>query len=381
MWTKYFALFERGKVMIPFLDLKELNAQYRDEIIEAVTKVIDKGWYILGEEVEKFEKEFANYCGVRYCIGVGSGLDALTLILLGYKELDLLKNGDEVILPANTFIATAIAVERAGLKVILADINPYTFNIDPEDILKKITEKTKVIIPVHLYGQVAPMNEILEIAKKYDLIVIEDACQAHGAVYNEKKTGSLGDAAAFSFYPAKNLGALGDGGAITTNNEDLAEVVKALRNYGSKEKYHHEYLGFNSRLDEIQAAILRVKLRYLDKEIENRRKVAQYYLENIKNEEIILPKVENAESHVWHLFVIRTKNRNALQEFLKRKGIQTQIHYPIPIHKQKSFQKLEHFKLHKSEKITSEILSLPISGITEGRVLNYIVNEVNNFKE
>jgi len=366
--------------MIPFLDLKKLNAQYRDEIIEAIIKVINKGWYILGEEVEKFEKEFASYCGVNYCIGVGSGLDALTLILLGYKELGLLKDGDEVILPANTFIATAIAVERAGLKVVLADINPYTFNIDPEDILKKITEKTKVIIPVHLYGQVAPMDEISEIAKKYELIIVEDACQAHGAIYNGKKTGSLGDAAAFSFYPAKNLGALGDGGAITTNNEELAEVVKALRNYGSKEKYHHEYLGLNSRLDEIQAAILRVKLRYLDEEIENRRKVAQYYLENIKNEEIILPKVERAESHVWHLFVIRTKNRNALQGFLTRKSIQTQIHYPIPIHKQKAFKKLEHLKLPKAEEVTKEILSLPISGTIKIREVNYIIYAINNFK-
>ncbi|WP_456400372.1 DegT/DnrJ/EryC1/StrS family aminotransferase [Persephonella sp.] len=365
--------------MIPFLDLKKLNAQYRDEIIEAVIKVIGKGWYVLGEEVEKFEIEFADYCGVKYAIGVGSGLDALTLILLGYKELDLLRDGDEVILPANTFIATAIAVERAGLKVVLADINPYTFNIDPEDILKKITKKTRVIIPVHLYGQVAPMNDILEIAKKYDLIVIEDACQAHGAIYNGKRAGSLGNAAAFSFYPTKNLGALGDGGAITTNNERLAEVVKALRNYGSKEKYHHEYLGINSRLDEIQAAILRVKLRYLDEEIENRRKVAKYYLENIKNEKIILPEVERDETHVWHLFVIRNKNRNALKEFLKRKGVQTQIHYPIPIHKQKAFKDLSYLKLPITENICEEIISLPMFGCLDIEKLEYIVKNINNF--
>ena len=380
MWTEYFVLFKRGKEMIPFLNLKKLNTQYKDEIIKVVTKVLDKGWYILGEEVEKFEKEFASYCGVKYTIGVGSGLDALTLILLGYKELGLLKDNDEVILPANTFIATAIAVKRAGLKVVLADINPYTFNVDPENILKKITEKTKVIIPVHLYGQVAPMNEISEIAKEYELIIVEDACQAHGAIYNGKKTGNLGDAAAFSFYPAKNLGALGDGGAITTNNEELAEVIKALRNYGSKEKYHHEYLGFNSRLDEIQAAILRVKLRYLDEEIENRRKVAQYYLENIKNERIILPKVERNESHVWHLFVIRTKNRDTLQEFLKRKGIQTQIHYPIPIHKQKAFKDLEYFKLPKAEEVSKEILSLPINGTMDIREVNYIIDIITKFK-
>lgn len=379
MWTEYFVLFKRGKEMIPFLDLKKLNTQYKDEIIKVVTKVLDKGWYILGEEVEKFEKEFASYCGVKYTIGVGSGLDALTLILLGYKELGLLKDNDEVILPANTFIATAIAVKRAGLKVVLADINPYTFNVDPENILKKITEKTKVIIPVHLYGQVAPMNEISEIAKEYELIIVEDACQAHGAIYNGKKTGNLGDAAAFSFYPAKNLGALGDGGAITTNNEELAEVIKALRNYGSKEKYHHEYLGFNSRLDEIQAAILRVKLRYLDEEIENRRKVAQYYLENIKNERIILPKVERNESHVWHLFVIRTKNRDTLQEFLKRKGIQTQIHYPIPIHKQKAFRELYYLKLPITESVCKEILSLPISGYLNFEELSYVIKYINEF--
>ncbi|WP_457640390.1 DegT/DnrJ/EryC1/StrS family aminotransferase [Persephonella sp.] len=366
--------------MIPFLDLKKINAQYRDEIIEAVTKVIDKGWYILGEEVEKFEREFANYCGTKYAIGVGSGLDALTLILLGYKELGLLKDGDEVILPANTFIATALAVSKARLKVVLADVEESTFNIDPKEIEKKITEKTKVIIPVHLYGRVAPMNEILEIAKKHDLIVIEDACQAHGAIYNGKKAGSLGDAAAFSFYPGKNLGALGDGGAITTNDYELVEIIKALRNYGSFKKYYHNYKGVNSRLDEIQAAILRVKLRYLDDEIRKRRKIALFYVKKIRNPELLTPEIPlEYHEHVWHLFVVRVENREKFVNDLKNKGIETMVHYPVPIHMQKAYKELNKEKYPITEQLSKEIVSLPIYPTLNEEYLEYIISVINEF--
>jgi len=370
---------------IPFLDLKRLNEPYKKEILNAIEKVIEKGWYILGEELELFENEFAKYCGVRYAIGVGSGLDALTLILLGYKELGLLKDNDEVILPANTFIATALAVRRANLKVVLADIDAKTYNIDPEDIEKKITERTKAIIPVHLYGQLASMNEIIDIAKRFNLLVIEDACQAHGAIYdNEKKAGSLCHAAAFSFYPSKNLGAVGDGGIITTNDKNLAEVIKALRNYGSKKKYYHDYIGLNSRLDEIQAAVLRIKLKYLNQEIEKRRKIAKFFLENINNPKIKLPLPKKInplkyKQHVWHLFVVRCKERNKLKKYLEDHGIYTQIHYPIPIHKQKAFKELNKNRLPVTEQVAEEILSLPIAGYLNKLEIKYIVDVINNF--
>ncbi|WP_299229640.1 DegT/DnrJ/EryC1/StrS family aminotransferase [Sulfurihydrogenibium sp.] len=365
--------------MIPFLDLKKLNAQYRDELIEACTRVIDSGWYILGKEVEEFEKEFANYCGTKYAIGVGNGLDALTLILRAYKELGILSDGDEVIVPANTYIATILAITNNNLIPVLVEPDIDTYLIDPDKIEENITSKTKAIMVVHLYGQTCEMDKINEIAKKYNLKVIEDSAQSHGAYYKDKRSGNLADASGFSFYPGKNLGALGDAGAITTNDDQLAEVLKALRNYGSRKKYENIYKGVNSRLDEIQAAILRVKLKYLDEEIERRRKIARFYLENIKNNNIILPKVREDSNHVWHLFVIRTEKRDKLQKYLLDKGIHTLIHYPIPPHKQIAYKEWNDRSYPITEKISREVLSLPISGVLTLEEAEKIVKLVNEF--
>ena len=324
--------------MIPFLDLKALNSQYRAELIEACTKVIDSGWYLQGNECKGFEKEFASYCGTKYAIGVANGLDALILILRAYKELGFMQDGDEVIVPSNTYIASILAISQNNLVPVLVEPDINTYLINPSKIEEKITSKTKAILPVHLYGQTCQMDKINEIAKKYNLKVIEDSAQSHGAYFGDKRSGNLGDASGFSFYPGKNLGALGDGGAVTTNDEEIANTIKALGNYGSHKKYENLYKGLNSRLDEIQAAMLRVKLKYLDNEIEKRREIANYYLENIKNENIILPTVRNENNHVWHLFVIRTKNRDELQKYLLVDGIQTLIHYPIPPHKQNAYK-------------------------------------------
>jgi dTDP-4-amino-4,6-dideoxygalactose transaminase len=365
--------------MIPFLDLKKLNAQYRDELIEACTKVIDSGWYILGKEVEEFEKEFANYCGTKYAIGVGNGLDALTLILRAYKELVILSNGDEVIVPANTYIATILAITNNNLTPVLVEPNVDTYLIDPDKIEENITPKTKAIMVVHLYGQTCEMDKINEIAKKYNLKVIEDSAQSHGAYYKDKRSGNLADASGFSFFPGKNLGALADAGAITTNDDQLVEVLKALRNYGSHKKYENIYKGVNSRLDVIQAAILRVKLKYLDEEIERRRKIARFYLENIKNDNIILPKVREDSNHIWHLFVIRTEKRDKLQKYLLDKGIHTLIHYPIPPHKQVAYKEWNNKSYPITEKISKEVLSLPISGILTLEEAEKIVKVVNEF--
>jgi dTDP-4-amino-4,6-dideoxygalactose transaminase len=365
--------------MIPFLDLKKLNAQYRDELIEACTRVIDSGWYILGKEVEEFEKEFANYCGTKYAIGVGNGLDALTLILRAYKELVILSNGDEVIVPANTYIATILAITNNNLTPVLVEPNVDTYLIDPDKIEENITPKTKAIMVVHLYGQTCEMDKINEIAKKYNLKVIEDSAQSHGAYYKDKRSGNLADASGFSFFPGKNLGALADAGAITTNDDQLVEVLKALRNYGSHKKYENIYKGVNSRLDEIQAAILRIKLKYLDEEIERRRKIARFYLENIKNDNIILPKVREDSNHVWHLFVIRTEKRDKLQKYLLDKGIHTLIHYPIPPHKQVAYKEWNNKSYPITEKISKEVLSLPISGILTLEEAEKIVKVVNEF--
>ena len=300
--------------MISFLDLKAVNEQYITEIEKVLHKVIKSGWYILGTEVELFEKEFAEYCGTEHCIGVANGLDALTIILKAYG----IGEGDEVIVPSNTYIASVLSVSANGADPILVEPDIASYNIDPKKIEEKITSRTKAILAVHLYGQSADMNAINQIAEKYDLKVIEDAAQAHGATYTGKRTGNLGNAAGFSFYPGKNLGALGDAGAITTNDGQLAEKIRALRNYGSHVKYENLYKGVNSRLDEIQAAILRIKLKELDRENERRREIATYYLNHINNSKIILPKIVNRDlsSHVWHLFVVRTKEREKLQSYL-----------------------------------------------------------------
>jgi len=367
--------------MIPFLDLKKINQQYEDELLEACKKVIESGWYILGEEVENFEKEFANYCGTNYCIGVNSGLDALSLIIRGYKELGVFEKGDEIVVPANTYIASILAITENRLKPVLVEPDIRTYLIDSKEIEEKITEKTKAIMVVHLYGQTCEMEPIWEIAQKYNLKIIEDSAQAHGAFYKDKKAGNLGDASGFSFYPGKNLGALGDGGAVTTNDKKLAEVIRALKNYGSQKKYENIYKGVNSRLDEIQAAMLRVKLKYLDKEIEKRRKIAEYYIEHIKNPDIILPFMRKKEEHVWHLFVIRTENRNKLQNYLFEKGIQTMIHYPIPPHKQKAYKEWNNLSFPITEKIHREVISLPISGVQTLEDTKIIVEAINNFSQ
>ncbi len=366
--------------MIPFLDLKKVNAQYRDALITACTRVIDGGWYIQGSECEKFEKEFASYCGTKYAIGTANGLDALSLIIRAYKELGILKEGDEVIVPIHTFIASMLAISENNLVPVLVEPDIDTYNIDIDKIEEKITSKTKAIMVVHLYGQVVQMTKVLELAKKYNLKVIEDSAQAHGAYYKGKKVGNLGDVSGFSFYPGKNLGALGDGGAVTTNNEKLANTIKALGNYGGLKKYEYLYKGVNSRLDEIQAAMLRVKLQFLDKEIKKRREIANYYLENIKNEKLILPKVETELSHVWHLFVIRTLNRDELQNYLSSKNIQTLIHYSLPPHKQNAYMEWNSDSYPICETIHNEVLSLPISGVQSLEDTKKIVEVLNNYK-
>lgn len=354
--------------MIPFLDLKAANACYRDELIKAATQVIDSGWYIRGEQVELFEQEFAAYCGVKHCVGVANGLDALNMTLRAYKELGRLKEGDEVIVPANTFIATILAITENRLTPVFVEPDELSYNLSPTLCEQVVTKKTRAIMPVHLYGQIAEMRAIIDIAKHHDLLVIEDAAQAHGATLNGRKAGSWGDAAGFSFYPGKNLGALGDGGAVTTDDAQLAEVIRVLGNYGSHEKYKHSYQGLNSRLDEMQAALLRVKLRYLDDEIRRRREIAIAYTQGIAQPEIRLPIektikcVEELETHVFHLYVISLPQRDALQEYLSYAGIQTMIHYPIAPHAQEAYQTLNYKKgsFPISELVSNNILSLPM---------------------
>ena len=365
--------------MIPFLDLKGLNTQYKTELIEACTKVIDSGWYIQGNECKEFEKEFAEYCGTKYAIGVANGLDALILILRAYKEMGIMNDGDEVIVPSNTYIASILAISQNNLVPVLVEPDMNTYLLDPSKIEEKITSKSKAILPVHLYGQTCEMEKINEISKKYNLKVIEDSAQSHGAYYKDKRSGNLGDASGFSFYPGKNLGALGDGGAVTTNDEELALAIKALGNYGSHKKYENLYKGVNSRLDEMQAAMLRVKLRYLDNELEKRRDIANYYLENIKNENIILPVVRAESNHVWHLFVIRTSKRDELQKYLLDNGVQTLIHYPIPPHNQNAYKEWNNENYPITEQIHTEVLSLPISGIQSLEDTKDITNLINQF--
>ncbi len=348
---------------IPFLDLKAINAQYRNELIEAATRVIDSGWYIRGQEVEQFEKEFADYCGSQYCIGVANGLDALILVLRAWKELGKLKEGDEVIVPANTYIASILAITENRLTPVLVEPDIHTYNIDPNLIEQAITPKTKAILPVHLYGQLAPMPAILDIAKRHQLLVLEDAAQAHGASLDGRKTGNWGDAAGFSFYPGKNLGALGDAGAVTTNDRELAQTIRALSNYGSHKKYENLYQGVNSRLDEIQAALLRVKLRHIDTEITARRTISKTYQEGLKHLNVVLPSWGSEETHVFHLFVIRIQQREKTQRFLTENGVNTMIHYPIPPHIQPAYHSFDLTQkiLPISEEIHRSCLSLPIS--------------------
>ncbi len=347
--------------------------------MQAVESVIDSGWYILGEQVERFEKSLSNYIGVKHAIGVGNGLDALTLIIRGYKELGILTTGDEIIVPANTYIATILSVIENGLIPVFVEPKESTLNLDPEKIKERITSKTKAILTVHLYGQVTDVDNLLEIAKDNKLLLFEDNAQAIGADYNNIKSGALGDAAAFSFYPGKNLGALGDGGAITTNNSKLAEIIKAIRNYGSSEKYKNKYIGVNSRLDETQAAILNVKLKYLDQENERRRQIADIYLSKINNNKIVLPSISNRKAHVWHLFVVRCNQKHQFMEFLSSKGIGTMSHYPIPPHKQEALKEFSTLTLPISELLHQEVVSIPLYPTLKENEIDYIIDCINKF--
>lgn len=366
--------------MIPFLDLKETNMPYQSEIEEAVLSVVRSGWYILGDQVKSFERAYAQYCGTANCIGVGNGLDAISLILKSYKELGVLKDGDEVLVPANTYIASILAVSSSGLVPVLVEPDINTYNIDPEKIGNKVTSRTKAILAVHLYGLVSPMNELKEIARKHNLKLIDDAAQAHGAAYYEQKVGSLCDATAFSFYPTKNLGALGDAGAVTTDDSELAAIVRALANYGTTSKYINKYKGENSRLDEIQAAVLAVKLKYLDKEVRARQNIASFYLRNIQNELIALPWVEQIEQHAFHLFVVRCHERDRLQQYLSDKGIRTEIHYPLPPHKQEAYKEWNSLSYPVSEKIADQIISLPLRISLKNEEVIRICSALNEFR-
>ena len=363
--------------MIKFLDLKKINEPYEIAFQEKLKEVLESGWYILGNQVTSFENHFASYCGTKYCIGVGNGFDALVLIFKAYIQLGKLEKGDEVIVPANTYIASILAIIQADLVPILVEPKLETYNIDPDLIPEKITPKTKAILVVHLYGQLAEMDKINAIAAENNLLVIEDAAQAHGAISDLGKAGNLSNAAAFSFYPGKNLGALGDGGAVTTNDDVLAKTIQSLRNYGSEAKYKNEFIGVNSRLDEVQAAFLNVKLPHLDAENNVRKSIAKRYLSEIKNDKIKLPFWDFSENHVFHLFVIRTESRNELQRFLLENGIQTMIHYPIAPHQQKAFSNWNHLSFPITEKIHKEVLSLPISPVMTMDEVSTVIQKLN----
>jgi dTDP-4-amino-4,6-dideoxygalactose transaminase len=366
--------------MIPFLDLKYINNNMRAEILGACERVLDSGWYILGNEVTAFETEFAAYCGARHCIGVANGLDALTLTLRAWIQVGKLKAGDEVLVPANTYIASILAITENDLIPVLVEPDPMSFNVNVRTLASKIGKKTKVMLPVHLYGQLAPMTQILELAAEHNLLVLEDAAQAHGASISGRKAGSWGDAAGFSFYPGKNLGALGDAGAITCSDDELAYTLRTLRNYGSQVKYKNLYQGVNSRLDEIQAAILRVKLQFLEEQTELRRNIALTYRQEIQNSLISLPDTDVESAHVWHLFVVRTTERLALQNYLAAADIQSMIHYPIPPHLQDAFRESLKCSLPITEKIHEEVLSLPIwPGMLESQV-QQVVEACNQWR-
>ncbi len=363
-------------MVIKFLDLHKINERFRPEIDAAIKRVLDSGWYLLGKEDEKFEADFAAFCGTKHCIGCANGLDSLNLIIKAYG----FGPGDEIIAPANTYIASILAITQNGCTPVLVEPDINTYNINPDLIEEKITSKTKAIMVVHLYGQAVQMEKIWRIAQKYNLKVIEDSAQAHGALYQGKRTGNLGDASGFSFYPGKNLGCLGDGGCVTTNDDDLAAKVRAIRNYGSNVKYNNIYQGINSRLDEIQAAVLDVKYAFLDDDNNKRRNIAEFYLNNIKNPLITLPKTYNDSAHVWHIFAVRTPERNRLQKYLLDNNIQTLIHYPIPPHKQGCYKNWNNLSFPITEKIHNEILSIPISPVLTDSEASKIVEVLNAYK-
>ena len=374
--------------MIKYFDLKRINASFGDDLKTALSRAATSGWYIRGNEVEQFENDFAAYVGTNYCIGTGNGLDALTAVLMAWKQIYSWNNGDEVIVPDNTFIATALAVTRAGLVPVLCEPHQDIPTIDETQIERHITPRTRAIIPVHLYGLMCHMDAITKIAKKHHLKVLEDACQAHGAIYSSnaqlqlstlfgRRAGNYSDAAAFSFYPAKNLGCMGDGGAVTTNDAELAERVRAIANYGQTEKYQHDYDGFNSRLDELQAAVLSVKLRRLDKDNTRRIEIAHYYSTHICHPAVeLLPDITD-NSHVYHIYAIKCKNRNYLQQLLLEHGIQTQVHYPISIHRQKAYSQYATLHLPISDHWADDELSLPLSPLMTDEEVQTVVDTIN----
>jgi dTDP-4-amino-4,6-dideoxygalactose transaminase len=372
--------------MIKFLDLKKINEAYETAFQEKLKSVLASGWYILGKEVQEFETNFAQYCETQYCVGVGNGLDALTLIFKGYIQFGKLQKGDEVIVPANTYIASILAILQADLVPVLVEPKLETYNIDTSLIQDKITSRTKAILVVHLYGQLAEMDAINEIAVKNNLIVVEDAAQSAGAVSPLTPEGgikgrekALSSAAAYSFYPGKNLGTLGDGGAVVTNDTQLAKTIRSLRNYGSETKYHNDFMGVNSRLDELQAAFLNLKLPNLNADNEKRRAIAKRYLSEIKNDKIILPFWDLSNNHVFHLFVIRTQNRYDLQSYLAANNVEAMIHYPIPPHQQQAFEFWNDLSFPITEKMHKEVLSLPISPVMTMDEVSFVVEVLNKY--
>lgn len=366
--------------MIKFLDLQAVNAQYREALIKACTDVVDSGWYIMGEQLYKFESEFADYCGTAHCVGVANGLDALILTLRAWKLMGRIAEGDEVLVPANTYIASILAITENGLVPVLVEPQDAGFNIGVENLRSAITPRTRAILPVHLYGRLVDMRSIKAFAEEFGLLVLEDSAQSHGAKLDGRRAGAWGDASGFSFYPGKNLGALGDAGAITTNDDALAEVLRALRNYGSEAKYKNMYQGVNSRLDEMQAAMLRVKLQYLDAETAYRETVAQRYIQGINNPEIMLPDAGEPGQHVWHLFVVRTSQRQALQEHLLGMGVQTLIHYPIPPHCQQAYPELNHLSFEFTERLHEEVISLPMGPTISKQEVDRVIEACNAFR-
>ncbi|WP_419870111.1 DegT/DnrJ/EryC1/StrS family aminotransferase [Chryseobacterium sp. CT-SW4] len=367
--------------MIKFLDLQKINLVHQREIEERIINTFRSGWYLLGDEVKTFEENLLKYIGSKYAIGAANGLDALRLIFRAYIELGIMKPGDEVIVPANTYIASILALTDNGLVPVLVEPDVRNYNIDISGIEKKISEKTKGILIVHLYGRTVFSQELKNIAQKYNLKIVEDNAQAIGSEWKKIKTGNLGDAAGFSFYPGKNLGALGDAGGITTNDEELSKAIRALANYGSNQKYINIYKGLNSRLDEIQASVLDIKLKYIDEENQKRRQIAKRYTKEIINSEIILPEFpEDENEHVWHLFVIRTKQREKLQNYLTENKIQTLIHYPIPPHKQRAYKEWNEMSLPITEQIHNEVLSLPISPVMDESEVGVVIEKLNLFK-
>lgn len=365
--------------MVKFLDLQGVNAQYRQALIDACAEVIDSGWYIMGEKLKQFETQFASYCGVKHCIGVANGLDALTLTLRAWKLLGRIAEGDEVLVPANTYIATILAITENKLVPVLVEPDEGSFNLGAHNLAQALTPRTRVIMPVHLYGRLADMPAINAFAGQHGLLVLEDSAQSHGAELDGRRAGAWGDASGFSFYPGKNLGALGDAGAVTTNDDALADTLKSLRNYGSHVKYMNMYQGVNSRLDELQAALLSVKLAYLDNETRLRQQVAQQYLAGIDNPAIRLPDPGIAGQHAWHLFVVRSEYREQLQQHLAQQGVQTLVHYPIPPHRQQAYPQLADLSLPLTERLHEQVLSLPMDPTLTVASIQHVIDACNTF--